>query len=118
MFKIATAFALLINSIVFGQIGIKTTIPNVDADLDLGSANKALYLNRVANPTSDIANPQSGMVLYDTTMKCIRVYQGNPPVWSACLKEASQTTLKLASKDNFSKRTTKIQVDTPAKKDR
>jgi len=83
--KLITLFAFMASSLAFSQVGIQTQTPHASSDLELGSTNKALYLNRVANPLTDIANPQPGMVLYDTTLHCVRVYQGNPPAWSQCL---------------------------------
>ncbi|SDJ11595.1 hypothetical protein [Chryseobacterium jejuense] len=69
---------------VFGQVGINTPNPHLSASLELASNNKALYLNRVAN-TSVINDPQSGMVIYDLTDKCVKAYQGNPAGWSGCI---------------------------------
>lgn len=86
MKKTTSAFAFMLSTIIFGQVGIKTQTPHASSDLELGSHDKALYLNRVANPPNDIANPQPGMMLYDTTLHCIRIYQGQPPAWSVCLK--------------------------------
>lgn len=80
--KLAT---FLFSAIMYSQVGISTSTPHASSDLELGSANKTLYLNRVANPTTDIANPQPGMILYDTTLHCLRAYQGEPPAWSACI---------------------------------
>ena len=83
--QITTTLAFMASSLAFSQVGIQTQTPHASADLELGSANKTLYLNRVANPETDIANPQPGMMLYDTTLNCIRTYQGLPPAWSECM---------------------------------
>ena len=90
--KLMTGLLLTISTAVFSQVGIQTQTPHASADLDLGSENKALYLNRVADPENDIANPQVGMVLYDTALNCVRVYQGNPAKWSDCLAGTPVTT--------------------------
>ena len=82
--KLAT---FLFSAIIYSQVGINTSTPHASADLELGATNKTLYLNRVANPESDIANPQPGMILYDTTLHCLRAYQGNPAKWSNCLSD-------------------------------
>lgn len=83
--KRALTIILLILSIdAFSQIGINTPTPHTSADLELGSNNKALYLNRIAN-TAAIANPQAGMVIYDLADKCVKAYQGNPATWSECI---------------------------------
>lgn len=76
---------LIMGNFVFSQVGIGTSMPHASSDLDLGATDKALYLNRVANPQNDIANPQSGMMLYDTTEHCVKVFDGNPAKWSSCL---------------------------------
>ncbi|WP_144282953.1 FISUMP domain-containing protein [Chryseobacterium echinoideorum] len=70
------------SSMMFGQVGINTETPHPSSDLELGSNNKALYLNRVENPETNISSPQNGMILYDTTKKCVRAYQNN--AWSNC----------------------------------
>ncbi len=67
-----------------GRVGVNNTNSNTSADLDLGSGNKALYLNRVSS-TSAITAPQPGMVIYDLSANCVRVYQGSPAAWSPCL---------------------------------
>ncbi|GAA5098843.1 hypothetical protein GCM10023210_35410 [Chryseobacterium ginsengisoli] len=73
---------------VSGQIGINTPTPHASASIELGSNNKALYLNRVTN-TSAIANPQVGMVIYDIANNCIKAYQGAPALWSDCFSADS-----------------------------
>ncbi|MFP3591465.1 hypothetical protein [Chryseobacterium sp. SIMBA_038] len=85
MKKITTTFTLIISMAAFSQVGIKTANPHTSSDLELGSTNKTLYLNRVTNPAADIASPQPGMILFDTTNKCLRAYQGTPAAWSGCL---------------------------------
>ena len=84
MKKITITFALTASMAVYSQVGINTTTPHASASLELGSNNKALYLNRVAN-TGAINNPQAGMVIYDLTDKCVKAYQGNPAAWSGCI---------------------------------
>lgn len=72
----------VICTITFGQVGINTDSPHPSSDLELASPDKALFLNRVANPEIDISSPQNGMILYDTTRQCVRAYQAN--AWSNC----------------------------------
>ena len=85
MFKqLTTILALMAGSLAFCQVGIGTTTPHASTDLELGSANKALLLNRVAN-TAAVANPVNGMLIYDLEAKCAKVYQGEPLSWSRCL---------------------------------
>lgn len=88
LFKMKKNTILLITTLMsattFGQVGINTANPHPSASLELASTNKALYLNRVAN-TAVINNPQSGMIIYDLTDKCVKAYQGNPAGWSGCI---------------------------------
>lgn len=76
-----------ISSFSFAQVGINQPNPNLSADLELGSTNKSLLLNRVANP-GVIANPVNGMLIYDVSQECVKAYQGG--AWSNCFwKEAT-----------------------------
>lgn len=74
----------LLSMAAYGQVGINTPNPHPSASLELASTDKALYLNRVANPAI-ITDPQSGMLIYDLTDKCVKAYQGNPAGWSGCI---------------------------------
>lgn len=87
MNKYITLLLLIMGNFAFSQTGIATGTPHTSSDLELGAINRALYLNRVVNPASDIANPQPGMMLYDTTEHCVKVYGGDPAKWSDCLRE-------------------------------
>ncbi|MGE8555592.1 MAG: hypothetical protein ACN6OB_16860 [Chryseobacterium jejuense] len=78
---------LLLISISFGvlsfaQIGINRENPHLSSDLELGSTNKALLLNRVSN-TSAVSNPTNGMMIYDLSEECVKAYQAGK--WSKCL---------------------------------
>ncbi|MFA6058700.1 MAG: hypothetical protein WC756_10915 [Taibaiella sp.] len=57
-------------AIIEGNVGIGTTTPNADANLDLGATNKGLLLNRVAltaaNNPAPLAANVAGMVVYNT----------------------------------------------------
>ncbi|UHO38307.1 hypothetical protein H5J24_22670 [Chryseobacterium capnotolerans] len=74
----ASSFSVL----SFAQVGIKKDNPNLSADLELGSNNKTLLLNRVANTTA-VANPTNGMMIYDQSEECVKAFQGGK--WSKCL---------------------------------
>jgi len=78
------ALVFACSATAFGQVGIGTTAPHASSELDLGSGNKALYLNRVAN-TAAVANPQPGMMIYDLSEHCVKVFEGTPAKWSDCL---------------------------------
>lgn len=70
---------------IFAQVGLNTSNPHASTDLELGSSNKALLLNRVdlsLNPT--LSNGVvDGMLIYDTSNLCLRSYGEGK--WSACL---------------------------------
>lgn len=66
----------------FAQVGIKKADPNPSADLELGSNNKTLILNRVPN-TSAVSTPTNGMMIYDLSEECVKAYQAGK--WSKCL---------------------------------
>lgn len=87
--KINLLFAmLLISTALFSQVGINTNTPNANSDLELGSTNKALLLNRVAN-TAAIPSPINGMMIYDISSNCIKSYENG--AWSSCLSSAPAT---------------------------
>ena len=46
----------------------------------LEAKTKGFVVNRVANPATDIANPVEGMMVFDTTSQCLKIYNGT--VWS------------------------------------
>ncbi|MDQ6476866.1 hypothetical protein [Dyadobacter sp. LHD-138] len=68
-------------TVSMAQVGIGTTTPHASSDLELGTANKALLLNRVAN-TAAVANPVNGMLIYDISEECVKAYQAG--AWSEC----------------------------------
>ncbi|WP_330444502.1 hypothetical protein [Flavobacterium sp. C4GT6] len=82
MKKAVLLFNLLLGLSCFSQTGIGTVVPHESAVLDLSATDKALLLSRVDN-TGSVTNPENGMVIYDKTDKCIKVYQDN--AWSGCI---------------------------------
>jgi len=88
MNKYITLMLIMIGNFVFSQVGIGTATPHPSSDLDLGDINKALYLNRVSN-TASINDPQPGMMIYDISEQCVKVYQNDPPKWSGCMDSVS-----------------------------
>lgn len=66
----------------FAQVGIKKDNPNLSSDLELGSNNKTLLLNRVPN-TAAVVNPVNGMMIYDQSEECVKAFQNGK--WSKCL---------------------------------
>lgn len=70
------SYLLLGFSLSFAQVGINTDQPHAEVDLELASPDKALLLNRVQS-SADIANPVDGMLLFDISDDCLKVYQKN-----------------------------------------
>lgn len=62
-----------------------TSFPNniVNGQLVLESKNKGLVISRVESP-DDISDPKEGMLIYDTTANCTKLYNGT--LWS-CLNQ-------------------------------
>lgn len=82
-------------SFAVAQVGINQPNPNLSADLELGSTNKSLLLNRVPN-TGAIANPVNGMLIYDVAEQCVKAFQGG--AWSQCFwKDNPEFALTCAS---------------------
>ena len=80
---------LLMSTMIWAQVGINTDTPNANSDLELGSNNKALLLNRVAN-TAAVASPVNGMLIYDNSVNCVKAYENN--AWSTYLSSGSTST--------------------------
>ncbi len=56
--------------------------------LVMESTNKGFVITRIADPTNDIANPIEGMLVFDTTEKCLKLYKGaTNGGWSGCLQK-------------------------------
>jgi hypothetical protein len=87
---LTTFYTLCISSLSFAQVGIGTTTPASSAILDLTTTNKALLLTRVAN-TAAIATPSNGMMIYDLSSNCTKIYQND--AWSGCLVATSNSTV-------------------------
>jgi hypothetical protein len=80
--KYLLLLAVVLGTYATAQIGIKTDTQNPSVDLELGSTDKALLLNRVAN-TNTVSNPANGMLIYDMSEDCVKVYQADK--WSKCI---------------------------------
>lgn len=81
---------------IYSQVGINTTAPHTSAVLDVQSPsnNKGVLLPRMTQIQKNaIANPAPGLLVYDTTLKCISQNAGTPaaPVW-VCLMDLANNT--------------------------
>ncbi|CAI8842268.1 hypothetical protein [Chryseobacterium sp. IT-36CA2] len=83
-----------------GQVGIGTTAPRGALDINKPTTyNMGLVLPTNAS-TGNIINPQGGNVaegtiIYDSSMKCVKVFNGT--AWSNCLCDACSTTPTIAA---------------------
>ncbi|BAP32427.1 uncharacterized protein CHSO_3390 [Chryseobacterium sp. StRB126] len=71
-----------------GKIGIGTTTPQ--GILDVSSANSTIVLPRNANPPANVNSPVSGMIIYDSTNKTLRYFNGIQ--WSTVISSQTLTT--------------------------
>ena len=67
----------------FAQAGIGTTTPDPSAALDITALDKGLLLPRVASTDAISSPPVNGLMIYDTTADCVKVFQNGG--WSGCL---------------------------------
>lgn len=69
------------------QVGINTSSPNISAALDIESTNKGILIPRLTTvQKTAIVTPAEGLLIYDTTLKCIAQNAGTTtsPAW-VCL---------------------------------
>ena len=71
-----------------GQVGLGGLNGNTSVLMELSSSDKAILFPRVTN-VGVISDPQKGMMVYDITESCFRVYQGDHYAdtgegWSLC----------------------------------
>jgi hypothetical protein len=71
-----------------GTIGFGTTTPQ--GIVDISSANSTLVLPRNINPTTNVNSAVSGMIIYDTTYKTLRYFNGVQ--WSTLISSQTLTT--------------------------
>ena len=84
--------ALVLNLSMFAQVGIGTTTPDASSALEIKSSDKGLLIPRMTtNNLMMISSPASGLMVYDTDVKCIKInLSTNPAVkdWK-CLVDSS-----------------------------
>jgi hypothetical protein len=69
---------LFVNAYSFSQVGIGTTTPNASAVLDLTSTSKGLLPPRMTTVQRDaIANPATGLQIYNTTTNTKDYFNGS-----------------------------------------
>lgn len=71
------------------QVGINTLSPHQSAALDIESTEKGMLIPRMATAQKTaIVNPAPGLIIYDTTLRCISQNAGTAadPAW-VCLSQ-------------------------------
>lgn len=71
-----------------GKIGVGTVTPQ--GIVDVSSANSTIVLPRNVNPPANVVAPVSGMIIYDSTNKTLRYFNGSQ--WSTVISSQTLTT--------------------------
>ncbi|WP_150114796.1 hypothetical protein [Chryseobacterium sp. IHB B 17019] len=79
---------LIISTKLFAQVGIGTTTPRGALDINKPTTNTLGLVLPTNTSTANIVNPQGGdlaegTIIYDSQLKCVKVFDGNQ--WSNCL---------------------------------
>lgn len=88
-FLLLTILGLLCLSHLDAQVGINTLTPHSSAALDIESTNKGMLIPRMTTAQKiAIVNPAPGLLIYDTSLKCISQNAGtaSDPAW-VCLSQ-------------------------------
>ncbi|MEZ0184723.1 hypothetical protein AB9T89_20960 [Flavobacterium oncorhynchi] len=85
LLKILCVGSIMVSTFTKAQTGIGTVNPASSSILDLTSSNKAFLLPRVAS-SAVIAVPVSGMMIYDLSANCVKVYRSG--AWFAIAEMA------------------------------
>ncbi len=94
--KILCTLALVFASFIsYAQVGIGTETP--EGALDIVSTDSGLVLPRVANTTS-VTTPVNGMMIYDLSSHCVKVYQDGE--WSNCTASTGGSVTSLDNCDS------------------
>jgi uncharacterized protein (TIGR02145 family) len=72
-----TSLVLLLSAFSFAQVGIGTTSPNTSAIFDVTSSTQGFLPPRMTTvDRTSIASPAQGLTIYNTTLKCLEVFNG------------------------------------------
>lgn len=88
-FLLLTILSLLGLCRIEAQVGINTLNPHQSAALDIESTDKGMLIPRMATAQKTaIVNPAPGLIIYDTTLRCISQNAGTAatPAW-VCLSQ-------------------------------
>ncbi|WP_110311674.1 hypothetical protein [Dysgonomonas alginatilytica] len=91
---------LLSFEISHAQVGINTSSPHSSAALDIESITQGLLIPRMTTAQKTaIANPASGLMVYDTNLKCVSQNAGTPtsPAWICLSKDTKSESFYMPS---------------------
>ncbi|BFO67482.1 hypothetical protein [Chryseobacterium sp. KCF3-3] len=71
-----------------GKVGVGTNNP--EGIMDISSSSSTIILPRNANPSANVGAPIAGMIIYDSTNKTLRYYNGIQ--WSTIISSQTLTT--------------------------
>lgn len=94
MKKILYPLLLSLPVSAIAQVGMGTTTPDASAQLDVNSTSKGALFPRLTTTQRDaIANPATGLVIFNTTTSAIECNAGTPasPAWSSASTTKSVT---------------------------
>jgi len=66
-----------------GNVGVGTATPAVSAKLEIDSTTGALLLSRMTTAERDLLTAVNGMILYNTTLSKVQVYEGG--AWASVI---------------------------------
>ena len=95
--NILNCLLFLFTTPFFSQVGIGTTNPDSSSILHLESSDKGLLIPRVSN-TNSITNPVDGLMVFDTTENCIKVYSSG--TWNCLSAGSGQSNSEIVSDCN------------------
>jgi uncharacterized protein (TIGR02145 family) len=76
---------VILTATTYAQVGIGTTNPDSSAALDITSTTKGLLIPRMTtSQRNSISSPVEGLLIYNTTVKCLEFYVGNGNWHSVC----------------------------------
>lgn len=90
--KFYTILFLIFAKLLFAQVGINTTNPDLSAALDIKSTTQGLLMPRMTEAQRDaIVAPAPGLFIYNLDVNCFQFYKGTS--WSKCLSEVQSNKL-------------------------
>jgi uncharacterized protein (TIGR02145 family) len=92
--KLLSVLLIAVNFTITSQVGVGTANPDDSAVLDVTSSTKGFLPPRMSTTERDaISNPADGLMIYNTSQKCINYYSG---YWrNLCSYDATASTASI-----------------------